>query len=89
VSRNEAEAANVAHGATQDGSRGLEESVMQLNTSSGTTHASRHWPLLGELFCADADRDWDWEGIRVGNKLHLYCYLRDVVVALAPFELEA
>jgi len=45
-------------------------------------------PLVGGLFCSDAARDWDWEGIRVGGRLHLYCYLRDAVVALAPFELE-
>ena len=36
----------------------------------------------------DATREWDWEGIRIGGKLHLYCYLRDGVVALAPFDLE-
>lgn len=51
--------------------------------------ACRSWPLLAELFCAEADRDWDWEGIRVGGKLHLYCYLRDTVVPLAPFDLES
>lgn len=47
----------------------------------------RSWPLVAELFCADATRDWDWEGIRIGGRLHLYCYLRDSVVALAPFEI--
>ena len=46
------------------------------------------WPLVAELFCRDATREWDWEGIRIGGKLHLYCYLRDGVVALAPFDLE-
>jgi hypothetical protein len=49
---------------------------------------ARPAPLVGGLFCSDAARDWDWEGIRVGGRLHLYCYLRDAVVALAPFELE-
>lgn len=44
--------------------------------------------LVAGLFCNDADRDWDWEGYRAGGKLHLYCYLRDTVVALAPFDLE-
>jgi len=48
----------------------------------------RQWPLVAELFCGDAAREWDWEGIRVGGKLHVYCYLRDCVVALAPFDLE-
>ena len=40
--------------------------------------------------CSDAIalhlRDWDWEAIRAGGKLHLFCYLRDGVIALAPFE---
>ena len=49
---------------------------------------ARH-ALVGELFCADAERDWQWEGILAGGKLHLYCYLRDTVVALAPFDVEA
>lgn len=57
--------------------------------NGGTRRGPGHrWPLVGELFCADANREWDWEGIRIGNKLHLYCYLRDAVVALAPFDLE-
>ena len=49
---------------------------------------ARH-ALVAELFCADVEREWQWEGILAGGKLHLYCYLRDTVVALAPFELEA
>ena len=49
----------------------------------------RAWPLVAELFCDDAGRDWQWEGVRVGGKLHLYCYLRDGVVPLAPFDLES
>lgn len=48
----------------------------------------RSWPLVAELFCDDASREWDWEGIRVGGKLYLYCYLRGTVVALAPFDFE-
>lgn len=51
--------------------------------------ACRSWPLVAELFEGAADRDWEWEGFRAGGKLHLYCYLRDDVIALAPFELEA
>jgi len=47
------------------------------------------WPLMGELFCPDAERDWDWEGIVAGGKLYLFCYLRDRVLRLAPFDLEA
>jgi hypothetical protein len=31
-------------------------------------------------------RDWDWEALRANGKLHLFCYLRDGVVALAPFD---
>lgn len=53
------------------------------------TGACRSWPLVAELFCDDAGRDWQWEGMRIGGRLHLYCYLRDGVVPLAPFELEA
>jgi hypothetical protein len=51
--------------------------------------ACRSWPLVAELFCEDANRDWQWEGVRAGGKLHLFCYLRDEVVPLAPFELKA
>lgn len=49
----------------------------------------RSWLLVGGLFDGQADRDWAWEGFRAGGKLHLYCYLRDDVIALAPFELDA
>lgn len=49
----------------------------------------RSLPLVAELFDSEAERDWEWEGFRAGGKLHLYCYLRDDVIALAPFELEA
>jgi hypothetical protein len=29
---------------------------------------------------------WDWEGARVGGKLHLFYYFRDWAVALTPLE---
>jgi hypothetical protein len=32
------------------------------------------------------DGDLDWEALKAGRRLHLYCYLRDTVVALALFE---
>lgn len=38
-------------------------------------------PWASEPFRADADLDW--EALRVGSTLHLYCYLRDTVLALA------
>jgi hypothetical protein len=28
----------------------------------------------------------DWEALKAGRRLHLYCYLRDTVVALALFD---
>lgn len=43
-------------------------------------------PRIGELYGADAERDGEWEGMLVGKRLHLYCYLRGMVVALAPLD---
>lgn len=44
-------------------------------------------PRIGELYGVDAEREGQWEGMRVGNRLHLYCYLRGMVVALTPLDL--
>ena len=38
-------------------------------------------PWAGEPFQPDANLDW--EALRAGSTLHLYCYLRDTVLALA------
>lgn len=61
---------------------------LQLDGAIAPDRPCRTWPLVAELFCDDASREWDWEGIRVGGKLHLYCYLHGTVVALAPFDFE-
>jgi hypothetical protein len=65
----------------------MADAPVHVKALTAAASACRSWPLVAELFCADAARDWDWEGIRVGGKLHLYCYLSDGVVALAPFEI--
>lgn len=91
MNRNVAGTAKPGAGPGHDGSQGMEITNMQSSAAVDTgagRGAPGGWPLVAELFCADAERDWDWEGIRIGNKLHLYCYLRDAVVALAPFELD-
>jgi len=71
----------------RDGGREIERTSAPVNVSP-VVPRPRPGPLVAGLFCSDADRDWDWEGYRAGGKLHLYCYLRDTVVALAPFEFE-
>lgn len=32
------------------------------------------------------DSGLDWEALRAGGRLHLFCYLRDTVIALALFD---
>jgi hypothetical protein len=88
VSEKAVHAANGAAGRAHAVPQAMQELVMQGDATRDTTDPGRHWPLVGGLFVSDTDRDWDWEGIRIGKRLHLYCYLRDTVVALAPFELD-
>lgn len=42
--------------------------------------------LLDALPRDSVHRDWDWEGARVGGKLHLFYYFRNWAVALTPLE---
>ena len=35
------------------------------------------------------DSELDWEALKAGPRLHLYCYLRDTVLALASLDAAA
>lgn len=44
-------------------------------------------PWAGEPLALDGELDW--EALKAGHRLHLYCYLRDHVLALASLDAAA
>lgn len=44
-------------------------------------------PWAGEPLAHDGELDW--EALKAGGRLHLYCYLRDSVLALALLDAAA
>lgn len=67
----------------------IDRAFRQLDVAVGLKRQQQPALPGASALATDLDRDWEWEGVRVGNKLHLFCYLQDRVLALEPVELEA